>query len=98
MGLPVSDEEGPPLGNRELRNLIILSELPFVVSFEERVKVSELKPQTGEVYLFPTYRCERQSLLSWVQVSELKPQTRQVYLFPTYWCERQCLLSWVKVS
>ena len=64
MGLPVSDEEGPPLGNRELRNLIILSELPFVVSFEERVKVSELKPQTGEMCLFPTYRCERQDLLA----------------------------------
>ena len=59
-----SDEEGPPLGNRELRNLIILSELPFVVSFEERVKVSELKSQTGQVYFFPTYLCERQCLLS----------------------------------
>ena len=53
IGLSVVDEEGPPLGNRELRNLIILSELPFVVSFEERVKVSELNSQTGEVY-FPS--------------------------------------------
>ena len=83
MGLPVSDEEGPPLGNRELRNLIILSELPFVVSFEERVKVSELKPQTGQVYFFPTYWCERQ--LSWVKVSELKPCATSLPAVSKYW-------------
>ena len=71
IGLSVVDEEGPPLGNRELRNLIILSELPFVVSFEERVKVSELNSQTGEVY-FPSSWCERHSLLCWKQSFMLK--------------------------
>ncbi|KAK7488482.1 hypothetical protein BaRGS_00020267 [Batillaria attramentaria] len=33
------DDDRPPLANREVRNLIILTELPFVVSFEERVKI-----------------------------------------------------------
>ena len=33
------DEGGPPLSNRDVKNLVILTELPFVVAFEERVKV-----------------------------------------------------------
>ena len=33
------DDDGPPLSNRDVKNLVILTELPFVVSFEERVKV-----------------------------------------------------------
>lgn len=33
------DEGGPPLSNRDVKNLVILTELPFVVSFHERVKV-----------------------------------------------------------
>lgn len=36
------DEGGPPLSNRDVKNLVILTELPFVVSFHERVKVSQL--------------------------------------------------------
>ena len=35
----ISDEEGPPLSNTEVKNLTILTELPFAVSFQERVKV-----------------------------------------------------------
>ena len=34
------DDGGPPLSNRDVKNLVILTELPFVVAFEERVKVS----------------------------------------------------------
>ena len=33
------DDDGPPLSTSELRYLTILTELPFVVSFQERVKV-----------------------------------------------------------
>ena len=33
------DDDGPPLSNTDVKNLVILTELPFVVSFEERVKV-----------------------------------------------------------
>lgn len=33
------DEGLPPLSNRDVKNLVILTELPFVVSFHERVKV-----------------------------------------------------------
>ncbi|XP_045160514.2 ubiquitin-protein ligase E3C-like [Mercenaria mercenaria] len=33
------DEGGPPLSNRDVKNLVILTELPFVVSFHERVKI-----------------------------------------------------------
>jgi ubiquitin-protein ligase E3 C len=33
------EEEGPPLSTTEVRKLTILTELPFVVSFEERVKI-----------------------------------------------------------
>jgi len=36
--LPV-DDDGPPLSNKDVKNLVILTELPFVVSFRERVKV-----------------------------------------------------------
>ena len=37
--LQLGIEEGPPLSGREIWNLIILTELPFVVRFTERVKV-----------------------------------------------------------
>ncbi|XP_041360114.1 ubiquitin-protein ligase E3C-like [Gigantopelta aegis] len=33
------DNDGPPLANREVKNLIILTELPFVVSFTDRVQI-----------------------------------------------------------
>lgn len=33
------DDDGPPLSNTDVKNLVILTELPFVVSFEERVKI-----------------------------------------------------------
>ncbi|KAK3607654.1 hypothetical protein CHS0354_010642 [Potamilus streckersoni] len=33
------EDEGPPLSNKDVKNLVILTELPFVVSFEERVKI-----------------------------------------------------------
>lgn len=33
------DDDGPPLSNTDVKNLVILTELPFVVSFAERVKV-----------------------------------------------------------
>ncbi|KAK6171880.1 hypothetical protein SNE40_018304 [Patella caerulea] len=33
------DDDGPPLANRDVRNLVILTELPFVVCFAERVKI-----------------------------------------------------------
>ena len=36
------DEGGPPLSNRDVKNLVILTELPFVVAFEERVKVNRI--------------------------------------------------------
>ena len=36
------DEGGPPLSNKDVKNLVILTELPFVVPFQERVKVSFL--------------------------------------------------------
>lgn len=32
-------EGGPPLSNRDVKNLVILTELPFVVAFHERVKI-----------------------------------------------------------
>ena len=32
-------EDGPPLSTKEVRKLTILQELPFVVSFADRVKV-----------------------------------------------------------
>ena len=35
------DDGGPPLSNRDVKNLVILTELPFVVSFQERVKVGD---------------------------------------------------------
>lgn len=34
-----TDDDGPPLSNTDVKNLVILTELPFVVSFEERVKI-----------------------------------------------------------
>ena len=37
----VVDDEGPPLSTTEVRNLTVLTELPFVVPFSERVKVSD---------------------------------------------------------
>ncbi|XP_025111485.1 ubiquitin-protein ligase E3C-like isoform X2 [Pomacea canaliculata] len=52
------DDERPPLANREVRNLIILTELPFVVSFEERVKIlqrliqGEKEEHQGEMHNF----------------------------------------------
>ncbi|XP_048762043.2 ubiquitin-protein ligase E3C-like [Ostrea edulis] len=33
------DDDGPPLSNTDVKNLVILTELPFVVSFQERVKI-----------------------------------------------------------
>ncbi|BFZ16582.1 hypothetical protein BsWGS_19621 [Bradybaena similaris] len=33
------DTDSPPLANRDVRNLVILTELPFVVSFFDRVKI-----------------------------------------------------------
>lgn len=36
------DDDGPPLSNTDVKNLVILTELPFVVSFEERVKVKHI--------------------------------------------------------
>ncbi|XP_046334142.2 ubiquitin-protein ligase E3C-like [Haliotis rufescens] len=33
------EDDGPPLANRDVRNLVILTELPFVVSFFDRVKI-----------------------------------------------------------
>ena len=39
--LTVVDDEGPPLSTTEVRNLTVLTELPFVVPFSERVKVRE---------------------------------------------------------
>ncbi|KAL5017056.1 hypothetical protein ScPMuIL_006645 [Solemya velum] len=33
------DTDGPPLSNREVKNLVILTELPFIVDFEQRVKI-----------------------------------------------------------
>lgn len=36
------DDDGPPLSNTDVKNLVILTELPFVVSFEERVKVKQI--------------------------------------------------------
>ncbi|XP_063401065.1 ubiquitin-protein ligase E3C-like [Mytilus trossulus] len=33
------DDDGPPLSNTDVKNLVILTELPFVVSFAERVKI-----------------------------------------------------------
>ncbi|KAK3089067.1 hypothetical protein FSP39_000528 [Pinctada imbricata] len=33
------DDSGPPLSNTDVKNLVILTELPFVVSFTERVKI-----------------------------------------------------------
>ncbi|KAK3800090.1 hypothetical protein RRG08_015057 [Elysia crispata] len=33
------DTDAPPLANRDVRNLVILTELPFVVSFLDRVKI-----------------------------------------------------------
>jgi len=35
------DDDGPPLSNTDVKNLVILTELPFVVSFAERVKVRD---------------------------------------------------------
>ncbi|KAH3832184.1 hypothetical protein DPMN_105462 [Dreissena polymorpha] len=34
-----AEEGGPPLSNRDVKNLVILTELPFVVAFHERVKI-----------------------------------------------------------
>uniref|UniRef100_A0A2C9KEQ7 Ubiquitin-protein ligase E3C n=1 Tax=Biomphalaria glabrata TaxID=6526 RepID=A0A2C9KEQ7_BIOGL len=34
-----TDTDTPPLANRDVRNLVILTELPFVVSFLDRVKI-----------------------------------------------------------
>ncbi|XP_035826355.1 ubiquitin-protein ligase E3C isoform X2 [Aplysia californica] len=34
-----TDTDAPPLANRDVRNLVILTELPFVVPFLERVKI-----------------------------------------------------------
>ena len=34
-----TDTDAPPLANRDVRNLVILTELPFVVPFLDRVKV-----------------------------------------------------------
>ncbi|CAL1546585.1 unnamed protein product [Lymnaea stagnalis] len=34
-----TDTDAPPLANRDVRNLVILTELPFVVSFLDRVKI-----------------------------------------------------------
>jgi hypothetical protein len=35
------EEEGPPMSTVEVKNITILTELPFVVSFQERVKVGK---------------------------------------------------------
>ncbi|XP_059156173.1 ubiquitin-protein ligase E3C-like [Physella acuta] len=34
-----TDTDAPPLANRDVRNLVILTELPFVVAFLDRVKI-----------------------------------------------------------
>ncbi|XP_074640383.1 ubiquitin-protein ligase E3C-like [Tubulanus polymorphus] len=52
------EEEGPPLSNTEVRNLTILTELPFVVPFQERVKIfqkllqNDKDQQQGDRYNF----------------------------------------------
>ncbi|OWF54780.1 ubiquitin-protein ligase E3C-like [Mizuhopecten yessoensis] len=40
------DEDGPPLSNTDVKNLVILTELPFVVTFEERFKILQKLIQT----------------------------------------------------
>ena len=37
----VMEEEGPPLSTTEVRHITVLTELPFVVPFSERIKVGE---------------------------------------------------------
>jgi hypothetical protein len=45
------DDDGPPLSNTDVKNLVILTELPFVVSFAERVKVRD----TQNMYIHNFY-------------------------------------------
>ena len=48
----LDDEGGPPLSNRDVKNLVILTELPFVVAFEERVKVNRVFTFVHEIKSF----------------------------------------------
>lgn len=49
--------ESPPLSVSEERQLAILTELPFVVPFEERVKVGRLLQES--VRYFISFQCEK---------------------------------------
>ncbi|XP_013415236.1 ubiquitin-protein ligase E3C [Lingula anatina] len=52
------DEDGPPLSTTEIRQLTVLTEIPFVVPFQERVKIfsklilQDKKENQGEPHFF----------------------------------------------
>ena len=63
----VDDEGGPPLSNKDMKNSVILTELPFVVPFQERVKVNFIEMSVSK--FVPDNKSSDGSILNRLHIS-----------------------------